>query len=217
VAAEGLIAHGRGEAFDYLIGERTSKAANAAIKAAAALMLLSKQPVISVNGNIAALCAKEVVNLAQATGAKVEVNLFYRTREREMAIKEELEKHGARNVLGVGPNASATIPELQSERRRVDPEGILSADTVFVPLEDGDRTQALVKMGKRVITVDLNPMSRTAIASHITIVDNVLRAMPALIEATNSLKGSKTLRRIYEEFDNQGNLAASLKIIRRGI
>jgi 4-phosphopantoate--beta-alanine ligase len=180
-------------------------------------MLLSKQPVISVNGNIAALCAKGVVNLAQATGAKVEVNLFYRTREREMAIKEELEKHGARNVLGVGPNASATIPELQSERRRVDPEGILSADTVFVPLEDGDRTQALVKMGKRVITVDLNPMSRTAIASHITIVDNVLRAMPALIEATNSLKGSKTLRRIYEEFDNQGNLAASLKIIRRGI
>ena len=66
-------------------------------------------------------------------------------------------------------------------------------------------------------TVDLNPMSRTAIASHITIVDNVLRAMPALIEAANSLKGSKTLRRIYEEFDNQGNLAASLKIIRGGV
>mgnify|MGYP006179153607 CR=1 FL=1 len=37
----------------------------------------------------------------------------------------------------------------EGERRRVDPEGIFIADTVFVPLEDGDRTEALAKMGKK--------------------------------------------------------------------
>jgi 4-phosphopantoate--beta-alanine ligase len=217
VAAEGLIAHGRGEAYDYLIGERTSKTAQRAIKAAAAMLLLSRHPVISVNGNAAALCPGAVVELAKATGARVEVNLFYRTGEREQAIKAELEMHGAENVLGVGSRASATIPELQSERRRVDPEGIYSADTVFVPLEDGDRTEALVRMGKTVITIDLNPLSRTAKAAHITIVDNIVRAMPALVEAARQLKGSKSLKRIVDGFDNKKNLRESLKIIREGM
>lgn len=216
VAAEGLIAHGRGEAYDYLIGERTTKTAQKAIKAAAALLLLSKRPVISVNGNTGALCPRETVELAKATGAALEVNLFYRTEERERAIKTELEKHGAENVLGVGPRASARIPELQSERRRVDPDGIYSADTVFVPLEDGDRTEALVKMGKKVITVDLNPMSRTAKAAHITIVDNIVRAMPAMTDAARAIKGGRSLQKIVDDFDNKKNLYESIKIIRGG-
>jgi 4-phosphopantoate---beta-alanine ligase len=216
VVAEGLIAHGRGEAFDYLIGERTTKTAQKAIKAAAAMLLLSKKPVISVNGNAAALCPKETVELARATGAAIEVNLFYRTEERERAIKAELEAHGARNVLGVGARASARIPELQSERRRVDPDGIYSADTVFVPLEDGDRTEALTKMGKNVITIDLNPLSRTAVAAHITIVDNVVRAMPAIAESARDLRSSKSLKKIVDSFDNKKNLHESEKIIRSG-
>lgn len=216
VAAEGLIAHGRGEAFDYLIGERTSKYAQRAVKAAAATILLAEHPVISVNGNIAALCPKEIVQLSETTGAAIEVNLFYRTEEREMAIRAELEKHGAKKVMGVGPRASARIPELQSERRRVDPEGIFKADVVFVPLEDGDRTEALVRMGKTVITVDLNPVSRTAKMAQITVVDNIVRAMPALVEASRSLKGSRSLKRIANNFDNKKNLQESLKIIRRG-
>lgn len=214
VVAEGLIAHGRGEAYDYLIGECTTKTAQRAIKAAAAMLLLSRHPVISVNGNAAALCPGAIVELAKATGAAIEINLFYRTEERERAIKAELETHGAENVLGVGSRASATIPELQSERRRVDPDGIYSADTVFVPLEDGDRTEALVKMGKKVITIDLNPLSRTAKAAHITIVDNIVRAMPALAEAACQLNGSKSLKRIVDGFDNKKNLRESLKIIR---
>jgi 4-phosphopantoate--beta-alanine ligase len=181
------------------------------------MLLLSKHPIISVNGNTTALCPKEVVELAQVTGAGVEVNLFYRTQEREMAIKAELEKYGARNVLGVGTGASAKIPELQSERRRVDPEGIYKADTVFVPLEDGDRTEALVKMGKTVITVDLNPLSRTAKAAQITIVDNIVRAMPALVAAARELAGSKSLKKIVDNFDNKKNLQESLKIIKGGV
>src|SRR2546422_4593523 len=57
VVPEGLIAHGRGEAFDYLLGEETSAPALVAEKAAAAFLVRAKSPVISVNGNVAALAA----------------------------------------------------------------------------------------------------------------------------------------------------------------
>lgn len=214
VVPEGLIAHGRGEAYDYLIGERTTKTAQRAVEAAAATMLLSSRPVISVNGNTAALCPNTAVELAKVAGAAIEVNLFYRTEEREKAIKTELELHGAKNVLGVGSKAAARIPELQSERRRVDPGGIFTADTVLVPLEDGDRTEALIKMNKKVITIDLNPLSRTSRAANITIVDNVVRAMPALVEAARKLSGTTSLKKITDNFDNNKNLQESLKIIR---
>jgi 4-phosphopantoate--beta-alanine ligase len=214
VVPEGLIAHGRGEAYDYLLGERTTKTAQGAIKAAAAMLLLSSRPVISVNGNTAALCANTVVELAKVAGATIEVNIFYRTEEREMAIKAELELHGAKKVLGVGSKASARIPELQSERRRVDPDGIYAADTVLVPLEDGDRTEALIKMNKTVITIDLNPLSRTSKAANITIVDNVVRAMPALLEAAHKLRSTMSLKKITANFDNRKNLQESLKIIK---
>ena len=217
VVPEGLIAHGRGEAYDYLLGERTTKTAQRAIKAAAAILLLSNRPVISVNGNTAALCPNTVVELAKVTGATIEVNIFYRTKEREMAIEAELEMHGAKKVLGVGSKASSRIPELQSERRHVDPDGIYSADTVLVPLEDGDRTEALVKMNKTVITIDLNPLSRTSRAANITIVDNVVRAMPVLVEAASKLRGTKSLRKIADDFNNRKNLRESIKIIKGGV
>jgi 4-phosphopantoate--beta-alanine ligase len=217
VVPEGLIAHGRGEAYDYLLGERTTKTAQRAIKAAAAILLLSNRPVISVNGNTAALCPNTVVELAKVTGATIEVNIFYRTKEREMAIEAELELHGAKKVFGVGSKASARIPELQSERRRVDPDGIYAADTVLVPLEDGDRTEALIKMNKTVIAIDLNPLSRTSRAANITIVDNVVRAMPVLVEAASKLRGTKSLRKIADDFNNRKNLRESIKIIKGGV
>jgi 4-phosphopantoate---beta-alanine ligase len=214
VVPEGLIAHGRGEAYDYLIGERTTKTAQRAIKAAAAMLLLSSRPVISVNGNTAALCPNTVVELAKVAGASIEVNIFYRTETRERAIKAELELHGAKKILGVGSKASARIPELQSERRRVDPDGIYAADTVLVPLEDGDRTEALVKMNKTVIAIDLNPLSRTSRAANITIVDNVVRAMPALTEVARKLRGTMSLKKITDNFDNRKHLQDSLKIMK---
>jgi 4-phosphopantoate---beta-alanine ligase len=218
VVPEGLIAHGRGEAYDYLIGERTTKTAQRAIEAAAATMLLSSRAIISVNGNTAALCPNTVVELAEVAGANIEVNIFYRTEEREKAIKAELEKHGAKKILGVGVKASARIPEVQSERRRVDPNGIYAADTVLIPLEDGDRTEALTKMNKTVITIDLNPLSRTSKAADITIVDNIVRAMPALVYASRKLRRTTTamsLKRITDNFDNSKNLQESLEIIKK--
>jgi 4-phosphopantoate--beta-alanine ligase len=216
VADAGLIAHGRGEAFDYILGENTNKPALNAIKVAAAALLTAKKPVISVNGNTAALVARETVQLAHATRAKIEVNLFYRSLERELAIKKLLEDSGASEVLGVGKEASERIPELSSERRRVDPQGILIADVVLVPLEDGDRTEALVKMGKKVIAIDLNPLSRTAQKATITIVDNVIRAMPKLVEIAGKLKnqGMMKCNEILLNFDNQKNLAESITLIK---
>ncbi len=63
VVEEGLIAHGRGETFDYLIGEKTTPSAIMAINTAPALLLTSSHPIISVNGNIAELCGKEIIEI----------------------------------------------------------------------------------------------------------------------------------------------------------
>ncbi len=215
VAIQGLIAHGRGECFDYLIGEKTIEPALKAIKAGVAALLTAKYPVISVNGNVAALAAKEVVELANVINAKIEVNLFYRTKEREEVIRDELIKYGAREVLGVGSDASATIPELFSERRRVSPQGILKADVVLVALEDGDRTEALRKLGKTVVAIDLNPLSRTARAASITIVDNIVRALPKMIELAKEMKSldRSELIDIIKRYDNDKILKMTLKHI----
>jgi 4-phosphopantoate--beta-alanine ligase len=217
VVSEGLIAHGRGEAFDYLLGEKTSNYAFDAIKAASSLLLLAKRPVISVNGNTAALCPKEIVDLANETKSSIEVNLFYRNKTRENLIAETLKKNGANIVLGVGQKEFVKISELTSNRRHVDPEGIFLADVVFVPLEDGDRTKALINMQKKVITVDLNPLSRTSQNATISIIDNIVRVFPELVKTSKQLKhmSRNSLLKILNNFNNKYNIDSSLKIIRR--
>lgn len=179
VAKEGLIAHGRGEAFDYLLGEQTCSSAMNAIKVAACAIRSADNPVISVNGNVVALAAKEIADLSKASGAKVEINLFHRTPERVFGLFEIMKGVG---VEALGVDADATIPGLTSERAACCSEGIGSADVVLVPLEDGDRCRALVDMGKMVIAIDLNPLSRTAQTAHITIVDELSRCLPLLTE-----------------------------------
>ena len=146
VAEAGLIAHGRGEAFDYLLGEETIPEAEEAERYAASLLLNAKNPVISVNGNVAALCPEELVELAKVTKAKLEINLFYRTDERMKKLRNQLKDHGADEVLGEKPDAE--IPGLEHARGLCTREGIFSADVILVPLEDGDRAKALLDMGK---------------------------------------------------------------------
>ena len=211
----GLFAHGRGEAFDYLIGEKTTDNAKHAIKAAAAGLLLGQNSVLSVNGNVAALVPKELVKLAKASKAKLEINLYHRSKEREEAIWKGLQEAGAREVYGLESKYHETIPEIHSERRIVDHRGLFIADVVFVPLEDGDRTEGLVRLGKRVITVDLNPLSRTAQMASITIVDNVVRALPLLITTVRELRkeSREALQNILEDFDNQQNLSEAIQQI----
>jgi 4-phosphopantoate--beta-alanine ligase len=215
LATAGLLAHGRGEAFDYLIGERTTAQADAAIRAAVAAMLTAKHPVISVNGNACALVPKDLVSLSELTGAPLEINLFYYRPEREEAIKSALLAAGAKEVLGTHDRPSATIPELSSTRRKVDPDGIGTADVVLVPLEDGDRTEALKRVNKFVLTIDLNPISRTAIYSDITIVDNIVRALPLMVECAREMKDMSVgdLEQIVSDFNNEENLMESIRLI----
>ncbi len=82
LADSAMIAHGRGEAFDYLLGEKTTFPAKRAMYAAVATILLSENPVISVNGNTTALAIDEVIQFAKTVNAKIEINLFYRTDEK---------------------------------------------------------------------------------------------------------------------------------------
>jgi 4-phosphopantoate--beta-alanine ligase len=211
VAKEGLMAHGRGEAFDYLIGEKTTKAAKKAIDAAAFVLISAKTPVISVNGNIAGLCPKEIVELSKVSGAKIEINLFYSSPQRKKNILKTLKKNGARNVFGVDKKHSTKLAGIDSARRVIDKNGINIADVVLVPLEDGDRTMALKKSGKKVITFDLNPLSRTAQAADITIVDNVVRGIKELIISCEKMRKRKPLKM---KFDNKKNLAQSIAEIK---
>ncbi|NLV28301.1 MAG: phosphopantothenate/pantothenate synthetase [Methanomicrobiales archaeon] len=174
VSLEGLTAHGRGEAFDYLLGEKSSQSALNAEKIAAALLLNATHPVISVNGNTAALAAKSIGELQQVCGAIVEVNLFHRTQERVTLITHLLEKEGVKVISG---EVSRYIP-LDHDRGLCHHEGIHTADVILVPLEDGDRAEALVRMGKTVIAIDLNPLSRTTKTCTLPIIDEVTRAIP---------------------------------------
>lgn len=218
---QGLVAQGRGEAFDYLLGEKTTPSAERAERAAVARILLADHAVVSVNGNVAALCPEDAVRLAEATGADLEVNIFNRTGERLEAIVAHLREHGAEEA-GIevkGLEADAQIPDLSSERAKVDEDGIYTADVVLVPLEDGDRAEALEAMGKDEIVVDLNPLSRSAQVADVPIVDNVVRAFPRMVEAAEELGGAeeKELRRIVEEFDAEEALRDAEKRIRGGL
>jgi 4-phosphopantoate--beta-alanine ligase len=217
---QGLVAQGRGEAFDYLLGEKTTPSAERAERAAVAKMLLADHAVVSVNGNVAALCPRAAVELAEATGADLEVNIFNRTRERLEAIVAHLRENGA-DEAGIevkGLSADARIPGLSSERAKVDGDGIYTADVVLVPLEDGDRAEALEAMGKDEIVIDLNPLSRSAQVADVPIVDNVVRAFPRMSEIAEELSDTseEELRRIVDEFDAEEALRDAESRIRDG-
>jgi len=213
---QGLIAQGRGEAFDYLLGEETIPSADDAARAAAAHLLLADHPVLSVNGNVAALVPGETVELADATGADIEVNLFNRTEERMQAIADHLREHGAENVKGL--TADGRIPGLDHERAKVDADGIGSADVVVVPLEDGDRAAALAEMGKIEIVVDLNPLSRSAESATVPIIDNIIRAVPNITAHVRDLADAdeSELRAIVADFDPDEARAAAEDALRSG-
>ena len=171
----------------------------------------AKNSVISVNGNIAALCPKEITQLAKITKSKIEVNLFYHSEDRKKKIVRHLKNAGAKQVLGTNPMSNRRMIGIDSPRRIVDKDGIFAADVVLVPLEDGDRTLALKKAGKTVITFDLNPLSRTAQTADITIVDNVVRGMRLLISACKKTKTKKV------NFNNRKALASAISEIKNNL
>ena len=208
----GLIAHGRGEAFDYLLGEATIEPAEVATGAAAAALVLAKRPVVSVNGNTAVLAGDTIAALSRTHGVPVEVNIFHRTEERVIRLVDHMTSLGLDSVLGLEPDA--TIPGLAQPRSRCCKEGMFNADVVLVPLEDGDRAGALKAMGKTVVTIDLNPLSRTARTANITIVDNVVRAIPG-IDHVMSILSRSDAEDILSSFDNEENLKETMEFIAR--
>lgn len=216
LAESAMIAHGRGEAFDYLLGEKTTFPAKRAMYAAVATILLSENPVISVNGNTTALAIDEVIQFAKTVNAKIEINLFYRTDERVGKITELYKKHGYSQILGTKDDDIKYLKSIKNERASASKTGIYSADTVLVPLEDGDRAEILSKTGKKTITIDLNPLSRTSQTSDISIVDNVVRAFPFMTEIAKDLKtqDKQLLINMINDFDNRKNLKEALKLFK---
>ena len=212
----GLIAHGRGEAYDYLLGERSRDFAETAMRASVAALLVADHPVISVNGNATALVPGELVRLSEIIEAPLEINLFHVSDTRVELIEQHLSKFGGTNVLK--PTQEAVIPSLNSGRRFVNPEGIARADIVLVPLEDGDRCVALRAAGKSVVAIDLNPLSRTSRDASMTIVDNVVRAIPRMVALADDLrdKDSEILMEIAGRYDHASVLAAAESALRTG-
>ena len=231
-AAEGLladsamIAHGRGEAFDYLLGETTSDSAMEAIREVAARLLAAERPVISVNGNTVVLAGEELIRVAAVVGCPIEVNLYYRTPERVSGLLSRLSQQRdtvaseaapggwegnwqevVESVSLLGAAADHSISDLEGARAKCCWEGIGQADVVLVPLEDGDRCEALVAAGKQVLVVDLNPLSRTAMTATVTIVDEVSRAASELLGEVVSGDCEPC------EWNNAAALNAALEII----
>ena len=203
LADSAMIAHGRGEAFDYLIGEKTTYPAKRAMYVAVAALLLSNNPVISVNGNATAL-------------AKIEINLFYRTDERVKIITQLYKNQGYKDILGTLDDDIEYLNDIKNNRATASKTGIYSADTILIPLEDGDRAEILKKSGKNILTIDLNPLSRTSKMSDVSIMDNIVRAIPFMTKIAEDLKtqDKKVLIELVNEFDNEENLKESLEQIK---
>jgi 4-phosphopantoate--beta-alanine ligase len=209
LAGSAMIAHGRGEAYDYLLGERTIPSAHKATVQALGTLKKAKRPVISLNGNAVALAGESLLMLAEHLSCPVEINIFYRTPERMAALIGRLEaikeEHQLEvQILGAEPNAR--IPGLKGPRANCTKEGIIDSDVIMVPLEDGDRCEALVAMGKTVIVIDLNPLSRSAKMGSITIVDELTRVVQnMLVDIENCV--------VDETFSNDEVLADALQHI----
>ena len=216
LAGSAMIAHGRGEAFDYLLGERTTDSARLASLQALACLHHATHPVLSVNGNVAALASDAMLRLAAFLSCPLEVNIFYRTPERMEAILGFLNERKVAlgldvEVLGHAPDA--TIPGLKGPRAACHKDGILASDVILVPLEDGDRCEALVNMGKTVVVIDLNPLSRPAQLASVTIVDELSRALETMLEASETMKDLT----IDPDYNHQAVLNAGLQEMLNGL
>ena len=185
LADSAMIAHGRGEAFDYLLGEQTIPSALEATREVAARLVRAQRPVLSLNGNAIALASQEFLTIASQLGCPIEINIFYRTPERMGALIGHLKMLNTKLDLDVeilGGIPDARIPDLEGPRGACHSEGIFAADAVLVPLEDGDRCEALVAMGKEVLVIDLNPLSRSSSRGTVGVIDEVTRVAKNLIQ-----------------------------------
>ena len=203
---QGLIAQGRGECFDYLLGEKTTPSAEAATHAAAALLLLANRPALSINGNVAALVPEEMVELASVLKIPLEVNLFHRS--------EETGKKNCRYSCAIG--AQSRFWEKSQMRRYLawimpvlwppEAESMTLMWSSF-PWKMETAARLWLQWVKKVIAIDLNPLSRTARKATVSIVDNIMRAVPNLTEQVKRLRAAswRDLEEIVQGYDNNQN------------
>ena len=230
LADSALIAHGRGEAFDYLLDEWTCDSARTAILEVAARLQAAQHPVISVNGNTTVLAGKSLIRIAAILDCPLEVNIYYRTPKRiekllallknlRKEISEELApnqfsgdwKSAVESVNILGAISDGRILGLEGPRSLCSADGIESADVILVPLEDGDRCEALIALGKQVLVIDLNPLSRTARQATVTIVDEVSRASSILFSYIVKEKSNPT------DWDNDAVLKDALEVMAQSV
>jgi 4-phosphopantoate--beta-alanine ligase len=223
LADSALIAHGRGEAFDYLLGEETCEPARKAIVETVARLQSSEKCVISVNGNTVALAGPQLIACAAVLNCPIEVNIYYRTPERMDALLSALQQQRLQamelfpelsnqisNLEILGGEPDGRIPNLEGPRANCHSNGILSADTILVPLEDGDRCEALIAMGKTICVIDLNPLSRTAHTATVTIVDELTRCVQIMLEYLRQEPAQENTA-----WDNEANLQDVIEVILR--
>ncbi|MEI8191675.1 MAG: phosphopantothenate/pantothenate synthetase family protein, partial [candidate division NC10 bacterium] len=113
----------------------------------------------------------------------------------------------------LGREQDFILDGIASDRAHCCSQGIAAADVVLIPLEDGDRADALRRAGKKAIAIDLNPLSRTTQAADIAIVDELTRAarnMVALAEVMVEHPPQERARMV-SLFNNQRNLGAVLE------
>jgi 4-phosphopantoate--beta-alanine ligase len=134
-------------------------------------------------------------------------------KQRHESIKLYPELAGKLSEVQIlGANPDGRIPNLDGPRANCHTDGILCADVVLVPLEDGDRCEALIAMGKTVCVVDLNPLSRTARMATVTIVDELTRCIPILLE--NLMNETKAP---HLDWDNEQNLRDTITVMLRNL
>ena len=170
----------------------------------------------SMNGNTTALAGVELMKIAEIIGCPIEVNIFYRTPKRMKVLLDRLNQIKLENSLEVdvlGESPDARIPGLEGPRANCCSDGIYSSDVILVPLEDGDRCEALVAMGKKVIVVDLNPLSRSSKMANVTIVDEISRVANNML---NILINDELLVD-QNSFNNEKSLQSSLNLITKNL
>ena len=120
---------------------------------------------------------------------------------------EEKWSKSVQSVRILGKEGDGRIRGLDGPRAICSIEGIEKASTILVPLEDGDRCEALIALGKEVLVIDLNPLSRTARMASVTIVDEVSRVVDVLLKEILHEKYER------ESWDNEFVLRDALEII----
>jgi len=188
LADSAMIAHGRGEAFDYLLGERTTESARGAIRESAARLKDANSPVISVNGNTVLLAGKKALRLAALLGCPIEVNLYYRTPERIAGLLTLLEEQ---KMVVLGESGPEGFEGKWADSVRA--VSLLGSSPDFrIEGLEGPRSHC-------------NPLSRSAKMATVTIVDEVSRAFEGIM---HELIANPNL--VPTEWDNASALRGSL-------